>query len=94
MKINGISNNLNIQNIKPKVVGDDGFKNILNEFLGEANKTDRADKISNIDLMVGNAENTHDPMLAAEKADISLRLTVQIRNKILDSYNEIMRMQI
>jgi flagellar hook-basal body complex protein FliE len=33
-------------------------------------------------------------MITAEKANISLQLTVAIRNKILDAYNEIMRMQV
>jgi flagellar hook-basal body complex protein FliE len=33
-------------------------------------------------------------MLAAEKANIALQFTLQIRNKLLDAYSEIMRMQI
>jgi len=33
-------------------------------------------------------------MIAAQKADIAIQFTLQIRNKILDAYNEIMRMQI
>jgi flagellar hook-basal body complex protein FliE len=70
------------------------FKNILTGFLTEANKTDYDDKTSNVKLMTGEADNTHEAMIAAEKADIALRLTIQIRNKVIDAYNEIMRMQI
>jgi flagellar hook-basal body complex protein FliE len=33
-------------------------------------------------------------LIAAEKASISLELIVEIRNKVLDAYSEIMRMQI
>jgi flagellar hook-basal body complex protein FliE len=43
---------------------------------------------------VGNAETLHDTMIAAEKADISLRLLMQVRNKAVEAYQEIMRMQI
>lgn len=42
----------------------------------------------------GKTDNIHQVMLAAEKADIALQFTTQIRNKILDAYSEIMRMQI
>jgi len=43
---------------------------------------------------LGKTDNIHQVMIAAEKADIALQFTLQIRNKILDAYNEIMRMQI
>ena len=33
-------------------------------------------------------------MIALEKADVSFRLMMQIRNKVLDAYQEIMRMQV
>jgi len=42
----------------------------------------------------GITDNIHEVLIAAEKASIALQFTTQIRNKILDAYNEIMRMQI
>jgi flagellar hook-basal body complex protein FliE len=39
------------------------------------------------------AENIHETMIQLEEADISLRLLMKIRNKALESYQEIMRMQ-
>ena len=42
----------------------------------------------------GATDNIHQVLIAAEKADIALQFTLQVRNKILDAYNEIMRMQI
>jgi len=42
----------------------------------------------------GRTDNIHEVLIAAEKASIALQFTTQIRNKILDAYNEIMRMQI
>ncbi len=45
-------------------------------------------------LNSGQAKNLHEVMIAMEKADISLRLMVQMRNKVLEAYQEIMRMQV
>jgi flagellar hook-basal body complex protein FliE len=42
----------------------------------------------------GGPVDLHDVMIAMEKADISLRLLVQVRNKAVDAYKEIMRMQV
>jgi len=45
-------------------------------------------------LATGDIDNLHDVMIAAEKANISLQLTMSIRNKVADAYREIMRMQL
>ncbi len=46
------------------------------------------------DFAAGKTDNIHQVVLAAEKADVALQFTLQIRNKIMDAYSEIMRMQI
>jgi flagellar hook-basal body complex protein FliE len=43
---------------------------------------------------LGQAPSVHDTMITMEKADLSLRLTAKIRNKVVDAYQEIMRMQV
>jgi len=45
-------------------------------------------------LEVGKTGSLHEAMIALEKADISFRAMMQVRNKILDAYQEIMRMQV
>ncbi|HIP82289.1 MAG TPA: flagellar hook-basal body complex protein FliE [Desulfocapsa sulfexigens] len=45
-------------------------------------------------LQSGQAKNLHEVMISVEKADISLKMLVQFRNKALQAYEEIMRMQI
>jgi flagellar hook-basal body complex protein FliE len=42
----------------------------------------------------GEASHLHEVMLATEEADVSLRMLVQMRNKALSAYEEIMRLQI
>ena len=46
------------------------------------------------DLATGKAKSIPDVMIAAEKADIGLRLMVQVRNKVIEAYQEIMKMQV
>ncbi len=46
------------------------------------------------ELVAGNEASLHAVMIAGKKADISMRLAVQIRNKLLEGYQEIMRMQV
>jgi flagellar hook-basal body complex protein FliE len=45
-------------------------------------------------LHAGGEQNLHEAMIAMEKADISLRYAIQVRNKALEAYQEIMRMQV
>jgi len=43
---------------------------------------------------VGDPVDTHEVMLAMQKASLALQLSVQVRNKVIEAYQEIMRMQI
>ncbi len=45
-------------------------------------------------LHSGGEKNLHEAMLSMEKADISLRYMIQVRNKAIEAYQEIMRMQV
>lgn len=91
-----------IKNLPDISVRDSSFKNPnlvpFSEYLSSAiNKANDAiiqsERLNN-DFAVGKTDNIHKVMIAAEKAEIALQFTLQIRNKLLDAYNEIMRMQI
>lgn len=47
-----------------------------------------------IKFALGETENTHDLMIALQKASTALQYTVAIRDKLMDAYREIMQMQI
>jgi flagellar hook-basal body complex protein FliE len=66
----------------------------LNQALGEVNELQqKADQA--IQQLVGEGKgDLQDTMVALEKADVSFRLMMQIRNKVLEAYQEIMRMQV
>lgn len=70
------------------------FGDILKESIGEVNRLQNdADKAAR-DLALGRAENIHDVMISMEKAGVSFRLMMQVRNKIIEAYQEVMRMQV
>lgn len=45
-------------------------------------------------LVTGQAEDIHSVILAVERANLSLQMAVQVRNKVLEAYQEIMHMQV
>jgi flagellar hook-basal body complex protein FliE len=69
------------------------FNAAMSNIEGTNSLTKKADQMS-IDFAVGKIDNIADVMIAQEKASIALQFTVQLRNKLLDAYNEIMRIQL
>ncbi len=45
-------------------------------------------------LATGETKNIPEVLISVEKADIALRLMMQVRNKVIDAYQEIMKMQV
>ncbi|WP_426447106.1 flagellar hook-basal body complex protein FliE [Paenibacillus sp. S-38] len=48
----------------------------------------------NTQFVKGDITDVHQVMIASEKASLGLELTVQVRNKVIEAYQEIMRMQV
>jgi flagellar hook-basal body complex protein FliE len=69
------------------------FSEVFNRAISNVAGSDYEDKSTNIGLLTGEIDNMHSAVIAAEKADIMLNLTVQVRNKVIEGYQEIMRMQ-
>lgn len=68
-----------------------GFSQLLRKSVQEVNDLQlHAEKLDE-QLAKGTLENVHDATIAAEKAALALELTAQIRNKVLEAYQEIMR---
>ncbi len=76
-----------------QIVGK-SFSDTLNEAIKGVNQLQKSSDKAAQDLATGKTDNVADVMIAAEKADIGLRVMVQVRNKIIDAYNEIMKMQV
>ena len=66
----------------------------LADWLGEVNTSDLKAKDLEQKLADGENVDVHDVMVASEEAGIGLSLTTEIRNRLLDAYQEVMRMQV
>ncbi len=73
---------------------EQGFGDVISKLINQTNNADQQSNKAIHELETGRAEHLHEVMLRVEEADISLRMLVQMRNKALTAYEEIMRMQI
>lgn len=79
---------------KNEAPGGEKFGNVLTDFIGQVNQQQfDADQITKSFIDGGNVE-IQDVMIAGEKAKTSLQLLMEIRNKALDMYKELTRMQV
>ncbi len=74
--------------------GGASFGDTLTKAIGQVNEMQKTADKGMENLATGRTDNIADVMLQTEKADIALKLMVQVRNKIIDAYSEIMRMQV
>lgn len=70
------------------------FAETLKDAVQTTNQMQKDSDQAMTDLATGKTKNIADVMIRAEKADISLKLMVQVRNKIIEAYQEIMKMQV
>ena len=70
------------------------FANVLQTAVENVNRLQHEAGDAVQTFVAGRAASIHDTMIAMEKADISLRFLTQVRNKAVEAYQEIMRMQI
>ena len=69
------------------------FESIGN-YLGNVNQLAQISDAKQRDLAMGKDVELHDVMIAAEKASVAVNLTMHVRNKLVESYQEVMRMQL
>jgi len=70
------------------------FENLLSEAIHNMTGTGEDSVSFNDALLMGESDNLHDPMIAAAEAELAVSLVVQIRDRVVDAYNEVMRMQV
>lgn len=70
------------------------FLDLLEKGLGEVNSASKQAEKASMDLATGKSSNIHETMLAVTKAELGFSMMVQLRNKMLEAYQEVMRMQV
>ena len=83
--INGIERNTS------KTFGE-GFNDVLKNSIMAVNDLQRASNEAITDFTIGENQNIHETMIAIEKSSITTGLLLEIRNKVVQAYQEVMRM--
>lgn len=74
--------------------GGPGFLDSLKSAIGNVNDAQREAGRAVDALMTGDTQDIHRTMVALQQADVSFQLMMQVRNKLVNAYEEIQRMQI
>ncbi|MBP2635806.1 MAG: fliE [Firmicutes bacterium] len=70
------------------------FGEFLTDALNNVNQLQNDARQASLNLAAGKVEDIAEVTIAAEKATIALQLTMQVRNKAVEAYQEVMRMQV
>ncbi|MGC8828570.1 MAG: flagellar hook-basal body complex protein FliE [Verrucomicrobiia bacterium] len=80
------------QNVKSNSVGS--FENLLTNFVNQVNEKQNVADATVKGLLSGQEVSLHQAVIAMEEANLSFSLMVEVRNKLVEAYQELMRMQI
>ena len=72
----------------------DSFSSMLGKMVSEVNDQQNTASQSVAALQGGQPVPLHQAVVAMEEANVSFQLMVEVRNRLLDAYQEIMRMQV
>ena len=77
-----------------QAVGSGSISRTFEKLLQDVNQQQFNAEAKKVELLVTENKDIHGTMLALEKAELSMRLMLQIRNKLVSAYEEVMRMQV
>jgi flagellar hook-basal body complex protein FliE len=75
-------------------VGKPGFADLMKEFAQDVNDLQFQAGHAVDMLATGRAADVHQVMIAVEEASIAMDLMLEVRNKLLEGYQELIRMQV
>jgi flagellar hook-basal body complex protein FliE len=77
-----------------KPTGGDGFGHMLAEQIGKLAETQADSAAQAQSLATGKAQDVSEVVMSVERASLSLQVAAQVRNKAVEAYQEIFRMQV
>ncbi len=72
----------------------ESFESVLKEFIKDVNQLQNEAGEAIEKAITGEINDIHDVMIAVEKAKTSFELLMEVRNKMLEAYKELMRLQV
>ncbi len=74
--------------------GKGGFSNFLQQAVAEIDGKMQTAGVEQTKVLTGESTNLHQAMIAMQEASVAFSLMVEVRNKLVESYQEVMRMQV
>lgn len=74
--------------------GQAAFVQLITEGLNSVNEQLKTSQVDLQQLALGDAQNLHEVMIRLEQSRISFQLAMQVRNRLLEAYQDVMRMQV
>ena len=78
----------------PRPVTGPAFGETLADAVGRVDQAQKTADFQVESFLAGETENVHEVMIAMNQAELHFKLMTEVRNKLLDGYQEIMRMQV
>tara|TARA_B100001063_G_scaffold122958_1_gene114793 strand:- start:43 stop:336 length:294 start_codon:yes stop_codon:yes gene_type:complete len=97
MNISSISNAispLSLNNNEQKIDNDKSFQNMLNDAISEVNNEQKEGYKAMQGIATGKVTNLQEAVQQIEEAELSMKLALETKNKAVNAYKEIMRMQV
>jgi len=69
------------------------FSDLLTDAVGQVNQLESEARAAVTGLMTGNGVDVHQAMIATQKADMAFELTLAVRNKAVQAYQQVLSMQ-
>jgi flagellar hook-basal body complex protein FliE len=94
--LNGVSNTGTTGKLKQAAGKNDGvsFKKTMSNFLNEVNTMQVKADESIQKMAAGEITDVHQVMNSVQEANVAFNLMMEIRNKVIDAYKEVIRMRI
>lgn len=101
--ISNINSNSPLQNLKSgtdanratnDTAGIPSFKDMMMNQLQEVNRLQEEASEATMDLQTGKRTDFDGVIIAAEKADMAFQMLLQVRNKMIDAYNEVKQIRV
>ena len=73
---------------------DDGFGSIIKDAVDSIDKTQKSAEKEISKAVTGESPDLHKTIIALQTADLKFQLGLQVRNKVIGAFDEIMRMQV
>jgi len=80
--------------IEKQTIGPESFADLLAKGVNSVNELQDKAGAMQVDLALGKPVELHQVMLAATKAQIAMELLIEVRNKLIEAYQEISRMPV